>query len=54
MNKFRVVLAVEIDGQMYQYGSLIDLNTETAKLYAHALVRVQETEPEQGRKAEGK
>ena len=39
--KFLVVLAVDIDGQIYEHGSTVELDPETAKEYSHAL-RVKE------------
>ena len=43
-DKFRVLLPIEIDGKVYGYGQEIELDMETAKQYAHALVRVESKE----------
>jgi hypothetical protein len=40
--KFFVALNVEIDGQVCEHGSTIELDVETAKLYNHALRLVEE------------
>ena len=39
---YRVVLPVDIDGRIYEYGSTIELDIETATLYSHALMAVEE------------
>lgn len=36
--KFRVLLAIEIDGRIYEFGSVVELDLETALLYSHALM----------------
>ncbi len=46
--KYRVVLPVEIDGQVYEFGQVVDLELATAELYAHALIAVEEGESSGG------
>lgn len=36
--RYKATLPVEIDGVRYEYGSVIELDAETAKEYMHALV----------------
>jgi hypothetical protein len=38
MRKYRVTLPVEIDGKMYQFGDVVELDLETATQFAHALI----------------
>jgi hypothetical protein len=38
MRKFRVVLPIEVDGRIYEFGAVIELDVETARLYSHALI----------------
>jgi hypothetical protein len=35
---FRVLLPIEIEGRIYEFGSVVELDLETAKLYSHALI----------------
>jgi hypothetical protein len=44
MKRYRVTLPVEIDGVMYQFGEVAELELEIAALYAHALIAVEEEE----------
>lgn len=44
MKTFRVVLPIDIDGKLFQFGQTVELDVETAKAYSHALVRVDEEE----------
>jgi hypothetical protein len=47
---YRVVLPVEIDGVVYNFGQVVELDLERAALYAHALITV---EGENGGDSEG-
>lgn len=40
MAEYRVLLPVDIEGKLYQYGETVELDAATAKAYAHALVSV--------------
>lgn len=42
MKKYRVTLPVEIDGVVYNYGDVVELDLEVAALYAHALIVVED------------
>jgi hypothetical protein len=44
--KFRVLLPIEIDGRIYEFGSTVELDLETALLYSHALQACEEKEGE--------
>jgi hypothetical protein len=46
MNKFRVLMAVDIEGTIHHFGSVIELDEATAAAYAHALLRVEEEKVE--------
>jgi hypothetical protein len=46
--QYRVILPVEIDGRVLAYGETVELETQTAVDYAHALIAVEEGE-EDGR-----
>lgn len=37
---FRVILPVEIDGQIYNFGEVIQLDLEAAVGYSHALMSI--------------
>ena len=39
--EYRVLLPIDVDGRVYEYGQVVSLDMATAKLYAHALVRVE-------------
>lgn len=41
--RYRVLLPVEIDGQIHHFGEFIELDVETATEYSHALVAVDES-----------
>jgi hypothetical protein len=36
--RYRALLAVDIEGKVYQYGQPVELDAATAKAYSHALV----------------
>jgi len=40
--KYGVVLPVDIDGRIYEFGSELELDDETAGEYSHALIAVEE------------
>jgi len=40
--KYRVVLPIAIGEATYAFGQVVELDAATAKLYNHALVRVEE------------
>lgn len=40
--KYRVLLAVDIDGRIYGFGETVELDDETATEYGHALVALEE------------
>jgi hypothetical protein len=42
MKKFRVVLPIEVDGRIYEFGAVVEMDLETARLYSHALIAVEE------------
>jgi hypothetical protein len=42
--KYLVAISIEIDGQIYGVGSTVELDLETAALYAHALRAVEDGE----------
>ena len=42
MRRFRVLLPIEIDGRMYEFGSVVELDLETAGGYSHALIACEE------------
>lgn len=42
--KFNVILPIEVDGIVYQHGSTVELDLETATMYSHALRAVEEKE----------
>jgi hypothetical protein len=44
MRKYRVVLAIEVDGVAHKYGDVVELELEVAALYAHALIAIEEGE----------
>jgi hypothetical protein len=44
MKKYRVLLPIDVDGKVYQYGQVVELDATLAKDYSHALVRVPEEE----------
>jgi hypothetical protein len=39
--KFRVVMPIEVGGVIYQHGSTVELDSETAALYSHALIALE-------------
>ena len=41
MRTYRVLLPVEIDGIVYNFGQVVELDLERAALYAHALIAVE-------------
>ncbi len=45
--KFRVILPIDVDGIVYQHGAIVGLDVETAKLYSHALIALEEKEGEE-------
>ncbi len=38
---YRVLLPIDVDGEIYQYDQVVELDAATAKQFAHALVRVE-------------
>jgi hypothetical protein len=38
VKRYRVILPVEIDGKVYEYGHMVELELEQALAYAHALI----------------
>jgi hypothetical protein len=46
--KYRVLLAVDIDGRIYGVGETVELDDQTATDYNHALVAVEEEEKSGG------
>jgi hypothetical protein len=42
MKRFRVLLPIEIDGRIYEFGSVVELDLETALAYSHALIACEE------------
>ena len=42
--KFCVVLPLEIDGQRYWFGQVVELDVEKTAGYEHALIEVEEEE----------
>ncbi|HEX4311883.1 MAG TPA: hypothetical protein VHZ25_17770 [Acidobacteriaceae bacterium] len=44
MNKYKVILPIDVDGEIYQHGAIVELKPETAMLYRHALQAVVEKE----------
>ena len=42
MKRYRVTLPVEIDGVVYNFGEIVELELDVAALYAHALIAVEE------------
>jgi len=42
MKRYRVTLPVEIDGVVYNFGEIVEVELEVAALYAHALIAVEE------------
>jgi hypothetical protein len=48
--KFRVLLPIEIDGRIYEFGSTVELDLETALLYSHALMACEEEVEDGGHK----
>ena len=47
MKKYKVILPVEIAGTIHWHGEIVELDLETALLYQHALIVVNESEEEQ-------
>ena len=43
MKKYKVILPVDIAGTTHWFGEVIELDLETALLYRHALIVVNET-----------
>ena len=41
-SKFRVLLPIDIEGRIYEFGSTVELDLETALLYSHALIACEE------------
>lgn len=41
MKRYWVTLPVEIDGVVYNFGEIVELELEVAALYAHALIAVE-------------
>jgi hypothetical protein len=46
-SKYRVILPIDVDGTVYQHGHIVELDVETAKLYSHALIALEEKGDEQ-------
>lgn len=46
--KYKVILPIDVAGIVYQHGSTVELDLETAKLYSHALMAVEEKEQADG------
>jgi len=47
--KYRVLLPIDVDGTVYQFGQVVELTAETAKQYSHALVRVPDEKEEENK-----
>ncbi|HWE50468.1 MAG TPA: hypothetical protein VG273_11785 [Bryobacteraceae bacterium] len=43
-SKYRVTLPIDVNGIVYQHGAIVELDLETAKLYSHALIALEEKE----------
>jgi hypothetical protein len=39
---YRVLLAIEVDGKIYQHGAIVELPSEIAVNYSHALIALEE------------
>ncbi len=42
--KFRVILPFELDGELMEHGSIVHLDSDTAAVFSHALIAVDEEE----------
>ena len=42
--KFRVLLPIDVEGRIYEFGSVVELSLETAKKFSHALMACEEEE----------
>jgi hypothetical protein len=42
LEEYRVLLPVEIEGKLYEYGSTVELDAATARDYKHALISTSE------------
>ncbi len=40
--KYKVILPIDVDGRIYHYGDIVELDLDTAVLYAHALIAQEE------------
>lgn len=47
--QYHVMLPVEVDGKVYNYGDVAELDIETAAKYAHALMALGEEQKEEQR-----
>ena len=46
MKKFRVLLPIDVDGRIYEFDSVVELDLEQAKEYSHALIAIEACEGE--------
>jgi 5-enolpyruvylshikimate-3-phosphate synthase len=42
--KYKVLLPIDVDGQIFEFGQIVELDMETASQYSHALIAVEEEE----------
>jgi hypothetical protein len=42
LGKYRVILAIDVDGKRYEYGDVIELEMQVALDFAHALQLIEE------------
>jgi hypothetical protein len=47
--KYRVLLPIDVDGTVYQFGQVVELDATVAKDYSHALVRVPDEKEEESK-----
>lgn len=43
-SRYKVILAIEVDDQRFEYGDVAEFDQDTASVYAHALIAVEEGE----------
>jgi len=53
MREYRVLLPIDVEGHIYQFGSVVELDLETAKAYSHALLAVEEEAAAGSQKKDG-
>jgi len=42
--KYKVLLPIEIEGRIYEFGSVVELDLDVAKEYSHALIACEQEE----------